>query len=316
VPPFRAFGRVFEVDGRAPGARDEDRLRSSVVTISPEFFDVLQAPVRRGRGFQQGDGAAGSESVVVNDRFAATFFPGEDPIGRRIRFLAFDGPPGLPAPSDAPVWRTIVGVSPSIRHAETRQPENDPVVYAPLRQDAPSAASLVARSELPPALLVDSLRRAVQSVDADQPLFTIQTLEQTMDEERWPFRLFGAAFGIFGAIALALASVGLYAVMAYAVTQRTPEIGVRMALGAQPRQVRWMVLRLGLVQLGIGLAIGVGGAFLLSQAVERALVGVTPTDPLTFAGITALLVAVSMAACLVPARRATRIDPLVALREG
>jgi predicted permease len=316
VPPFRAFGRAVEVEGRAPAAREEDRLTSSVVTISPEFFDVLQAPVRRGRGFQAADGAAGSENVVVNERFAARFFPGEDPIGRRIRLLASDGPPGLPVPSDtsAPVWRTIVGVSRSIRHAETRQAENDPVIYAPLRQDAPSAASLVARSQLPPALLMDSLRRAVQAVDADQPLFTIQTLEQTMYEERWPFRLFGATFGIFGVIALALASVGLYAVMAYAVTQRTPEIGVRMALGAQPRQVRWMVLRLGLVQLGIGLVIGVGGAFLLSRAVERALVGVTPTDPLTFAGITTLLVVVSIAACLLPARRATRIDPLAALR--
>ena len=148
------------------------------------------------------------------------------------------------------------------------------MIYELHRQEPPSRASLIVRSPMPPATLVDSLRRAVQDVDADQPLFTIQTLEQMMDEERWPFRLFSATFGIFGLVALVLASVaGLYAVMAYAVTQRTPEIGVRMALGAQPRQVRWMVLRSGLVQVAIGLTIGVGGAFVLSRVVERALVG-------------------------------------------
>jgi ABC-type antimicrobial peptide transport system permease subunit len=137
-----------------------------------------------------------------------------------------------------------------------------------------------------------------------------------MDEERWPFRLFSVTFGIFGLVALVLASVGLYAVMAYAVTQRTPEIGVRMALGAQPRQVRWMVLRLGLVQIGIGLTIGVSGAFLISRIVERVLVGLTPGDPATFVAITAILTTVAIVACLLPARRATRIDPLAALREG
>ena len=196
--------------------------------------------MHRGRGFNVGDGAPGSESVIVNERFAAQFFPGEDPIGRRIRFIRRDAAAG----SAAPVWRTIVGISPTIRHAETRQVESDAVVYEPLRQDPPPAASLIVRSLLPPGSLVDPLRRAVQEVDADQPLFTIQTLVRMMDEERWPFRLFGATFGIFGIVALVLASLGLYAVMAYAVTQRTPEIGVRMALGAQPRQIRWMVLRL------------------------------------------------------------------------
>jgi predicted permease len=312
VPPFRAFDRAFDVDGRAAAQSDADRLRSSVVTISPQFFEALSAPLRRGRGFNAADGAHGSESVIVNERFAAQFFAGEDPIGRRIRFINRDAAPGSPVPA----WRTIVGISPTIRHAETRQVESDPVIYVPLRQDPPARASLIARSLLPPGSLVDPLRRAVQEVDADQPLFTIQTLVRMMDEERWPFRLFGATFGIFGIIALALASLGLYAVMAYSVTQRTPEIGVRMALGAQPRQVRWMVLRLGLTQVAIGLTIGLGGAFLLSRIVERVLVGLTPNDPVTFLSVTAVLTTVAIIACLVPARRATRIDPLAALREG
>ena len=310
VPPFRAFDRRFELEGRPAAQSEDDQLHSPVVTISPQFFDVLSAPVRRGRAFQATDGLPGSENVIVNERFVARYFPGEDPIGRRVRFIERNPLPASPPP----VWRTIVGVSPSIRHAETRQVENDPVIYIPHRQDAPPAAALIVRSPLPAAGLADSLRRAVQEVDADQPVFTIQALEQMMDEERWPFRLFSVTFGIFGVIALVLSSVGLYAVMAYAVTQRTPEIGVRMALGAQAGQVRWMVLRLGLVQLGIGLTLGIGGAFLLSRAIERSLVGVTPSDPATFLGITALLTVVAIAACMIPASRATRIDPLVALR--
>jgi predicted permease len=312
MPPFRAFGRTFEIEGR-PVPRDEDeQLRAPVVTITPAFFDVLGRGVLRGRQFGDGDGSPGSETVIVNERFALKFFPGEDPIGRRIRLLEGNSKPG----STAPAWRTIVAIGPPIRQAETRQIENDPVIYTPLRQDAPAGASLVARSQLPPASLVDVLRRAVQEVDADQPLFTIQTLDQMMDEERWPFRLFGATFGIFGLIGLALASVGLYAVMAYAVTQRTSEIGVRMALGAQPKDVRWMVLRVGLIQLAVGLSLGLAGAYLLSTVMERALVGITASDPATFAGITVILTVVALAACLIPARRATRIDPLVALREA
>ena len=187
-------------------------------------------------------------------------------------------------------------------------------MYVPPRQEPPAGASLLVRSQLPPASLADSLRRAVQAVDADQPVFTIQTLDQMLNEDRWPFRVFGVMFGVFAVIALVLSSVGLYAVMAYSVTQRTSEIGVRMALGAQARQVRWMVLKLGLVQLTLGLSLGLAGAVFLSRLMEGMLVGVTSSDPFTFALITALLTVVSIAACLLPARRATLVDPLTALR--
>ena len=309
VPPLRAGERTFEIDGRPRQAGGEE-LEAATVTISPRFFEVVGVGLRRGRGFQDSDGAPGSETVIINERLASQFFPGEDPIGRRIRFVTREPAPNQPTPP----WRTIVGISPTIRHSETRQVELNPVVYVPSRQEPPAGASLLVRSQLPPASLADSLRRAVQAVDADQPVFTIQTLDQMLNEDRWPFRVFGVMFGVFAVIALVLSSVGLYAVMAYSVTQRTSEIGLRMALGAQARQVRWMVLKLGLVQLTLGLSLGLAGAVFLSRLMEGMLVGVTSSDPFTFALITALLTLVSIAACLLPARRATLVDPLTALR--
>ena len=161
---------------------------------------------------------------------------------------------------------------------------------------------------------MDAVRREVQAIDPDQPVFTIQTLDQMLAEDRWPFRVFGSLFAIFAVIALVLSSVGLYAVMAYSVTQRTQEIGVRMALGAEARQVSWLILKRGLMQLAIGLTLGLAGALALSRVLRSVLVQITPSDPVTFAAITMLLTVVSIAACLLPARRATRVDPLVALR--
>jgi ABC-type antimicrobial peptide transport system permease subunit len=174
--------------------------------------------------------------------------------------------------------------------------------------------SLLIRSGMPPASIMDAVRREAQAIDPDQPIFTIQTLDQAMTESRWPHRVFGSLFATFAIIALLLSSVGLYAVMAFSVAQRTQEIGVRMALGAQTRQVSWLILKRGLVQLSMGLAIGLAGAWALSRVLSGVLVEITPGDPVTFAGITILLTLVSITACLLPARRATRVDPLVALR--
>jgi predicted permease len=309
VPPLRAGERVFEIDGRPP-AQPNDELEAAAVTISPRFFEVVGVKLLRGRGFEDADGAAGSETVIINERMASQYFPGEDPLGRRIRFVPRQATPDQAAPP----WRTIVGVSPSIRHSETRQVELTAVVYIPQRQEPPAGAALLVRSRLPSGALVDPLRQAVQSVDADQPVFSIQTLDRMLDQERWPFRVFGVMFTVFAIIALVLSSVGLYAVMAYSVTQRTSEIGLRMALGAQARQVEWMILRLGLIQLAVGLSIGLAGAMLVGSVMDSMLVGITPGDPMTFAAITTLLTTVSLAACLVPARRATKVDPLTALR--
>ena len=150
--------------------------------------------------------------------------------------------------------------------------------------------------------------------DPDQPVFTLQTVDQMVADSRWPLRVFGSLFGVFAVIALVLSSVGLYAVMAYAVTGRTAEIGVRRALGAQDRQVAWLILERGLVQLAIGLTLGLAGALALSRVLQGVLVQMTPADPLTYAVITILLTIVAVVACVLPAHGATRVDPIVALR--
>jgi putative ABC transport system permease protein len=326
VPPFGSGQRDFEIEGRPAGSPDSPRLNVSTVTISPQFFHVVGAALVRGRNFHDRDGARGSETVIVNERMAAQYFPGEDPIGRRIRFPQQELASGQPPPASTPPrgeragatpvsWLTIVGISPTIRQG-TRRLGGEPneVVYLPYRQDPPASASLLVRSQLPPETVMNAVRQAVQSIDQDQPVFTIQTLDQMLAQDRWPFRVFGGLFAAFSIIALVLSSVGLYAVMAYAVSQRTQEIGVRMALGGEARHMYWLILQRGLAQVAIGLTLGLAGALALSQVLRTVLVQITPTDPLTYAAITILLTVVSLAACLVPARRATRVDPIVALR--
>jgi ABC-type antimicrobial peptide transport system permease subunit len=171
------------------------------------------------------------------------------------------------------------------------------------------------RSSVAPDTLMAAVRKEVQAIDPDQPVFNLRTMERMMQNLMWPYRVFGSLFTIFAFIGLMLSAVGLYAVMAYAVTQRTQEIGVRMALGAQGNQVTWMVLKRGLFQLGLGLAIGLAGGYFAGRALpSRILVRTTATDPWVFIAITLVLSIVAIAACLVPARRAMRVDPLVALR--
>jgi putative ABC transport system permease protein len=173
---------------------------------------------------------------------------------------------------------------------------------------------LVVRAPGEPGRITAIVREEMRAVEPDLPLFGILTMDQSLAQQRWPFRVFGSMFAIFALIALVLSAVGLYAVTAYSVTQRTGEIGVRMALGAQPKQVLWLVLRRGLLQLAIGLPIGVAGAFGVGRLLQSLLVQTSARDPVTVASITAVMIGVSIAACFWPARRATRLDPVSALR--
>lgn len=271
-----------------------------MVAATPRYFEVLGIGVLRGRSLAASDGA---ESVVVNEQFAGKYFPGQDALGQRLRVRRGGTPEA---------WRTIVGIVPTIRQGSVEDAYLNAVVYMPYNGDR--GAYVLVRSEQPLGAVSEWVRREVQAIDPRQPLRPGQTLEQWMASERWPYRVFGGLFAVLAAIALTLSSVGLYAVMAYTVTQRTKEIGVRMAIGAQARQVAWLVLRRGLRQLTIGLCIGLAGAWALSRLMADLLVGVQPGDPATLAAIAVLLAVVSLAACWIPARRAARVDPLVALR--
>ena len=309
VPPLDGGERLLEIDGPARTA-DARPVFVGTVTISPTFFDVVGASLVRGRLFERRDGAAGVDTVIINERLAAQFFPDQDPLGRRLRFVQRDGR----AASPAPVWRTIVGICPSIKHGSPEDGYVNAVVYIPYRQETPAAASLLVRSTLPPGSVMDAVRREVQAIDRDQPVFSIQTVAQVLAADRWWWRTWGTMFAICAAIALVLSSVGLYAVVAYSVTQRTQEIGVRMAVGAQRWQVSWMILKLGLMQVAIAAPIGLAGTWALSRVMRRGLLTITQHTPATLIAITMLLASVSIVACLVPARRATRVDPVVALR--
>jgi putative ABC transport system permease protein len=313
VPGFGRGSARLQVEGRPPVDRWEDYPEVLTSIVSPGFFRTTGLAIVRGRVFNEQDGNRGAETLIVDERFAATIFPGEDPIGRRVRFPNSPTSTGQPEP----VWRTIVGVSRSVNDLpEPGSSRPTGALYIPHRQSVPSGTTVLIRSRLDPVAVMNAVRREVQQIDPDQPVFTVRTIEQQMKEATWPYRIFGTLFAAFALIALVLSAVGLYAVMAYSVTQRTAEIGVRMALGADRRRVSWLVLRRGLVQLAIGLSLGLAGAYAASQVLGELLAGgVTPHDPVTFAAISVILIAVAVAACLIPAHRATRIDPLVALRE-
>jgi putative ABC transport system permease protein len=316
MPGFGAGRRRIEVDGRPVPARWDDRPEVDTTVASPGLFQAMGIAILRGRSFTARDGEPGAEALIVDERFAASHFAGEDPIGRRTRFAVREPAAGAPKPTP-PVWRTIVGVARTVD--DLPQPGStraSGAAYVPVRQEPPVFAVLLVRSRVDPGAMMNAVRREVQAVDPDQPVFTVQTVEQMLAQATWPYRVFGSLFAIFALIALVMSAVGLYAVMAYSVTQRTAEIGVRMALGADRRRVSWLVMRRGVAQLAIGITLGLAGAYALSRVLAELLVrGVTAQDPVTFAAITGLLVLVALAACLIPAYRASRVDPLVALRE-
>ena len=304
--PLRgAFTRSVSVEGRSPEAGGAP---ASNLMIGPGYLDAIGARAARGRTFERGDGTPGRPAAIVNERFAALHFPGGDALGQRIA-LAADGP-------DRPAsgWLTIVGIVTNVRHEETDARIVEPVVYLPYASNPLPSATLVIRAGADLARVADELRAAVASIDPDLPVFDIGRFDDAIDAERWLVGVFVTMFGIFAAAALALSSVGLYGVTAYSVAQRTREIGVRMALGARSGDVWWLVTRRAAAQLGIGLVLGGAAAVGVGQVMQGVLSSISGRDPLTFIAVVALLVAVAGAACIGPARRAMRLNPVDALR--
>jgi predicted permease len=308
-PLLGGFVRQLSIDGRAPAA-GEHLPEVTMVSIGAAYFDAIGVQLLRGRAFDSADGTPGHESVIVNQRFVAMQFATEDPLGRRITLIDAN----QAVQTSPPTTATIVGIAPTIRQRNFSENDPDPVVYLPYRADPQRGVVLVVRSTGTPASVTSTVREEMRAIEPDLPLFGIQTLDETLAQRRWPFRVFGTMFAMFAVIALILSAVGLYAVTAYSVTQRTAEIGVRMALGAQPNDVLWLVLRRSLVQLAIGVPIGVAGTFGVGKLLESLLIQTSARDPMTIGSITALMIAVSIAACIWPARRAMQLDPVNALR--
>jgi len=243
--------------------------------------------------------------TVVSQTFASKYFPGESPLGKRIR-------PGGPA-STAP-WLTIVGVVSDVRTVSLELP-TVPQLYRCLWQASNLSIAMVARTSGDPATFEAPIRAAVRSVDADLPLFAVQPMTSILSSALAERRFAMTLIAVFAAFALVLSAVGIYGVLAFLVEQRTAEIGVRIALGADARQVVKLVLGEGMLLAGLGIGLGLGGAAVIARLVATLLFGINPFDPVSFGGITSLLLVVAVLACYLPARRALRIDPLAALRE-
>jgi putative ABC transport system permease protein len=292
-----------EMEGKPPVEEEKLPEVAGVVT-SPSYLATIGIPVVRGRGFVGTDGPRGKETAIVNQRFAAKYWPGEDPLGKRIR-VHWEG--------ERP-WVTVVGVNQDFQQTRPQSSEIEPLIYLPYRMKPASGYAIMARTGAAPKALTSAIRRAIQEIDTDLPVFDVRTLQEQFEQQRWAFRVFGTLFTVFALIALLLSSVGLYATMAYSVSRRTREIGVRMAMGASTGSVLRMVLSQGLRQLAIGLVLGLSAAFGLARVLKSLLVRVTPTDPTTFVTISAVLIAVGILACWMPARAAMKVDPTVALR--
>ena len=308
APPLSGGGsQAVEVDGSG-GDTGEVLPRATTLWVSDGYLDALGVQLVRGRWLGPDDGLPGSEVAVVNERFVEVHLEGGDPLGRRVRFV--------PAAADTleVAWLTIVGVIPNIRQRAIEELETDPVAYMPLRSNPLRSVSLMVRTSADPGSATPLLREVMGAVQPDLPLFNIMTMDQLLAERRFIFRVFGLMFSVFAGIALVLSAVGLYSVTTHSVTQRTQEIGIRVAHGAHPRQVTWLVLRRALVQLGIGLPVGLLCAAAVGQLLQSVVVQTSATDPLLLGAIVLVLAVVAVVACIIPAQRAARLDPMVAFR--
>ena len=267
--------------------------------VAPDYLQTMQIPLVEGREFTVNDTAKSQLVAVVNQQFAKRYWSGQDAIGKRLHAGG--------------KWFTVVGEARNSDYDHIGQKPKE-FLYLPLFQDYGSGVSIHVRVAGDPLAFVSPVEQAVRSLDADLPLFDLTTLDSRIQLNTVTQRMGGVFVGGFGILALVLAGIGIYGVLSYTTRQRTHEIGIRMALGAEPRDVFSFVLRQGAFLAIVGLSIGLVISLVLTRALSSELFGVTPTDPLTFAGVALLLLVVALLACYLPARRAMRTDPMVALR--
>jgi putative ABC transport system permease protein len=296
------------VEGRQTQSKQPPLVERSEVT--PEYFHLLEIPVLWGRLFNDGDDEHAPLVAVINQAMARTYWRGEDPLGKRLRLGRGRAGVGLP-PSKT--WITIVGVIADAR-TESLANASVPQIYLSLYQETPKELAVFLRGDLKPSAIPEEVRAMVQSVNPELPVYGAQTLDDAVSASLAERRFSMEMVACFAATALLLAALGIYGVISYIVSERTQEIGIRLALGARRGTILQMVLRQGLGLAMAGAALGLVGSVIVSHLMAGLLYGVSPTDLLTFVGVTLVLTAVALAACYVPARRAMRVDPLVALR--
>ncbi len=296
-------GANFTIEGR--DTRENGTSPSAVnACISADYFRALQLPIRAGRSFTERDGKDAPLVVIVSQALVNRYFPGENPLGKHIKV-------GLPS-MDSP-WLTIVGVAGDLR----RDPFDKilrPAMYRPYQQHAIRSFDVLMRTPGDPKAIAAAARAQVSAIDAEQPVYDFKSMDALFDDQLAGLRFLSVLMGVFGFVALFLASIGVYAVMAYSVNERTHEIGVRMALGARPPDVVWMVVRRGLTLTGTGLLIGLPVTLGLARLLANILFGVNEYDPATFGTGVVVLAGAALLACYIPARRATRVDPMLTLR--
>ena len=296
-------GMGFSIEGRPPAAPGES-LSTGPRWVSPDYFKVMGLRLMRGREISEGDGSNSPNVLVINEAMAGRFFPDEDPIGKRIAFNRVNGVPN---------WREIVGVVGNVKDIAL-DTEPRPQMYIPFTQSPIFIMTLVLRTAGDPLSLVAAARGEVVAVNPSQPISNVHTMEELVSNSAAQRRFNMLLLSIFAGVALLLAAVGIYGVMSYAVAQRTHEMGVRMALGARTPDVLALVIKQGMTLALSGVGIGLAAAYGLTRILESLLYGVSPTDPLTFSMIAVLLALIALLACYLPARRATKVDPMNALR--
>ncbi len=311
LPPAAATLPVpFAIEGRTYRKPNEYPM-VTMRAVTPGYFRAMAIPILRGRGFTSTDTELTPDVVIVNQTVARRYFPGEDPLGKRINLSVLVERGQNNRAEDW--WNEIVGVAGDVKNAGLMSP-SEPEVYKPDMQFAWHAAYVVIRTTVSPASIASMLRVEVGRLNPDTPITEVRTAEQILDDERAQPRFRGVLLGLFAALALALAAVGIYGVLSYAVSQRTKEIGIRLSLGASPRRIFWMVLRRGIGLALTGAAIGLAGAAASSRLLAAMLFEVSPFDPVSFVAVPSIVILVALLATLVPARRATRVDSLTALR--
>ena len=293
------------VEGK-PAERGDNAPTAMNASAGPGYFKTMGTPIVQGREFTEQDEEKSERVAVVNETFVRRLMPElqstAEAVGKRFSFHGPEGP-----------FRRIVGVAVAGKYFNIAE-DPRPFIWTPMTQDYQSSGILVARTKGNPETLFAPVRAQVQSLDANLPLYDVKTLTEHMKFALFPAKVAATVLGVFGLVALLLSAIGVYGITSYAVAQRTHEIGIRLALGAQLGDVLRLVLSHGLKLTIIGAAIGLFGAYLATRAITSVLYGVSATDPLTFGVVSVLLIGVALIACYVPARRATKVEPLVALR--